>query len=233
MKILPHLERRYGRYAIRNLTLYIAVLNIAVVVLTYLFFRGDPFYTVQMLALFPEQVFKGQIWRLVTFVFLPDSYNIIWIFFTAYMTYIIGAALDQYWGSFKLNVYFLTGVLGSIIAAFLTGAGVTGYYVNLSLFLAYATLFPEQEFLLFFFLPVKAKYLGILDAVFLLYEIFTYARVGAWHMVVAILVALANYFLFFGRDFNNFIRLKRQVSKNRKRFFGQMGGYYDDRNRRY
>lgn len=231
MKGLARLELRYGRYAISNLTLYIAALNLAVFILTYVLFGGDASATISALALLPGQVIKGQVWRLVTFIFLPDTFSIIWILFAAYLTYMIGASLEHYWGRFRLNAYFFVGMLGSILAAFITGEGTTGYYLNLSLFLAYATLFPEQEFMIFGILPVKVKYLGILDALFLVIQAAMFIRAGDWHMVGAIVVALANYFLFFGEDFIKWIKLRRQVSKNRKRFFDQVRPY--DRDRRY
>ncbi|NMA65291.1 MAG: hypothetical protein GX957_03500 [Clostridiaceae bacterium] len=230
MKWLSRLERRYGRYAISNLTMYVAVSNIAIVFLTYILFGGNVLNTLNALALVPQRVLKGQIWRLITFVFLPDDYSLLWIFFTAYLTYIIGASLERYWGRFKLNVYFFTGVLGSIIAAFITGAGVTGYYINLSLFLAFATLFPEHELLLFFILPVKVKWLGLLNGFYLLYLLFNYIRMGKWHLAAAVIVSIVNYLIFFGEDFINWIKMKRQVAKNRKRFFDQVGPY---RNNRY
>lgn len=230
MRWLSRLERRYGRYAVSNLTMYIAAMNIAIVFLTYILFRGNVYNTVYALALLPEKVLQGQIWRLVTFIFLPDDYSLLWIFFSAYLTYIIGASLERYWGTFKLNVYILTGVLLTILGAFVTGAGYTGYYINLSLFLAFATLFPEHEFLLFFFLPVKVKWLGLLDAFLLIYRIFDYISGGAWHLAAAVIVALLNYLVFFGGDFINWIKMKRQVARNRKRFFDQVNPY---RNNRY
>jgi len=229
MKGLSRLELKYGRYAIRNLTLYIAVANIAIVFISQLIFGGKEYSAISAFALIPELVLKGQIWRLVTFIFLPDNFSFVWIFFTAYLTYMIGQSLELYWGRFKLNVYFFTGMLGSIIAAFISGAGTTGYYLNLSLFLAYATLFPNQEFLLFFMLPVKVKWLGIIDAAFLILSLFNYIRAGIWHMAAAIIVSFINYFIFFGDDFIKWIKLKYQVAQNRKRFFDQVRPYNRDR----
>lgn len=234
MKRLSRLELRYGRYAISNLTLYIAALNLAVFILSLFSGMG----IVGLLTLNPDLVIKKlQIWRLISFIFIPETFSIFWILFSVYLIYMLGASLERYWGTFKLNVYYFVGMLGSIIAAFITylfaGAGnMTGYYLNMSLFLAYATLFPEQEFMIFFILPVKVKYLGMLDAAFLLYSIYMSIRVGAWYQAVAILVAIINYLLFFGKDFINWIKLKRQVAKNRKRFFDQVRPY-DDRYRKY
>ena len=106
---------------------------------------------------------------------------------------------------------------------------MNGYYLNMSLFLAYATLFPEQEFLIFFVIPVKVKYLGIFDAVLLLYGLYTNIMAGRWYMAVSVLVAFINYLLFFGENFIKWIKLKRQVAKNRKRFFDQVRPYNQDR----
>ncbi len=229
MKGLSRLELRYRRFAISNLTLYIAALNLAVFLLTYVIFEGNPARTVQALALIPSEVFKGQVWRLITFILLPNNFSVFWILFSVYLTYMLGASLENYWGTFRLNLYFFTGMLGSIIAAFITGGGVTGYYLNLSLFLAFATLFPDREFTLFFMFPIKVKYLGILDAIYLLYMLLVYIGARAWVYAAAIIVSLINYFLFFGDDFIKMIKLKRQVAKNRKRFFDQVRPYDQDR----
>jgi len=233
MKGLAKLELRYGRYAIKNLTLYIAALNLAVFLLTLVIYQGNILSTELALGLFPQLVLKGQVWRLITFIFLPNTYHPIWILFSVYLTYMIGASLENYWGRFRLNLYFFVGMLGTIIAAFITGYGSTGYYLNLTMFLAYATLFPEQQFMLFFVLPVKVKYLGLLNAGYILYEMIYHIQFRQWHMVAAILVSLLNYFLFFGEDFIKWIKLKRQVAKNRRRFFEQVRPYDRDRDRRY
>ncbi|MGI6122953.1 MAG: hypothetical protein ACOYIG_02040 [Acetivibrionales bacterium] len=235
MKRLSRLELRYGRYAISNLTLYIAALNLAVFLLS-VFSRG--YGIVGLLTLNPNRIIKNlEIWRLITFVFIPETFSIFWILFSVYLIYMLGESLERYWGTFKLNVYYFVGMLGSIIAAFITyifakTGAMTGYYLNMSLFLAYATLFPEQEFMIFFILPVKVKYLGMLDAAFLLYSIYFSISIGAWYQAVAILVAIINYLLFFGKDFIKWIKLRRQVAKNRKRFFDQVRPY-NDRYRKY
>ena len=231
MKGLSRLEIRYGRYAIGNLTLYIAALNLAVFLLAL--FPGG-YGIAEKLALNPALILKGQIWRLVTFIFLPETYSLIWILFSVYLIYMIGASLENYWGKFKLNVYYLVGILGSILGSFIVyvfvgGGYMNGYYLNMSLFLAYATLFPEQEFLIFFVLPVKVKYLGIFDALLLLYGLYINIMAGKWYMAISVLVAFINYLLFFGEDFIKWIKLKRQVAKNRKRFFDQVRPYNQDR----
>lgn len=232
MKGLSRLELKYGRYAISNLTLYIAAINLAVFLISI--FPMAP-NMVALLSLDPARIIgRFEIWRLVTFVFIPETFSIIWILFSVYFIYMVGASLEQYWGKFRLNLYYFTGMLGSIIAAFITyifngGGQMTGYYLNMSLFLAFATLFPNQEFLIFFVLPVKAKYLGVLDALFLIVMMISSIQMGAWYNAVAIMIALINYLIFFGGDFINLIKLKRQVAKNRKKFFDQVRPFNQDR----
>lgn len=223
MKRLARLEHKYGRYAIKNLTLFIAALNLLVFFLEIMGLNAQ-----NALMLNPKKIVEGfQIWRLISFIFIPETLSLLWILFSVYLIYMLGASLERYWGTFRLNVYYLVGILGSIIGAFIVyffvgGGSMTGYYLNMSLFLAYATLFPEQEFLIFFVLPIKVKYLGIIDAVFLFISIVFAIINGAWYQAVSIIVAFINYFIFFGGDFTNWIKLKRQVAKNRKRFFSQV-----------
>lgn len=228
MKWLSRLEFKYNRYAIRNLTLYITGLNIAVFLLSYMIF-GDPMSTINALALSRDLVLQGEVWRLFTFILLPQDYSPITILLTLYLFYMIGTTLQNYWGHFKLNIYYFVGVLGTIIAAFISGIGTTGFYLNMSLFLAYATLFPEQELMLFFVLPVKVKYLGIFEAVYVIYQMIQFARAGAWYMVAAAVASFVNYFIFFGGDFINWIRLRKQVNNNRKKFFDQVRPYQNNR----
>jgi ABC-type multidrug transport system fused ATPase/permease subunit len=228
MKWLSRLELKYGRYAIRNLAYYIVGLNLAVLLPCLFIFKET---AILYLSLIPQMVFKGEVWRILTFIFLPESMNLFVALLSVYVTYFIGTAIESYWGKARFNAYYFCGVLLTIIAGFVSGFGYTGFYLNMSLFLAFATLFPEQELMLFFILPVKAKYLGVAEVLFVLYQIFTTLQSGVlfWPMIAAILASFVNYFIFFGSDINKWIRLKRQVAKNRKRFFDQVRPY--NRNR--
>ena len=180
MKWLSRLEMKYGRYAIRNLTHYLIGLNIAAYLLVFILNNQSFLY------LIPEGILKGQVWRLVSFLFLPESTNPIWVFFQLYLLYFIGSAIEGVWGRFRYNVYYFCGAILTIIAAFIFPPGITGLYLNLSLFLAFATLFPEQELLFFFFLPIKVKYLGLLQVAFSIYQMVMAIRFGAWYLVAAI-----------------------------------------------
>lgn len=225
MKWLSRLELKYGRYAIRNLTQYLIGINIAVYVIVVV--TLDPSF----LFLIPNEVLRGQVWRLVSFIFLPETTNPIWVFLQLYLLYFIGTAIEGVWGRFKYNLFYFCGMIITIIAAFISGLGVTGLYLNLSLFLAFATLFPEQELLFFFVLPIKVKFLGLLEVAFALYQFVMAVRIGAWYIVAAIVASFVNYLLFFGGDIIKWLRMKKQVYMNRKRYYDQVRPY--NRYRKY
>lgn len=200
---LNWLERKFGRYGIPDVMLYVT----STMLVLYLFQNVLRVFNVTgLFALVPSLVLRGQVWRLITFVFLPPASSMLTVLLALYFYYFIGSSLENYWGTFRFNVYYLCGILGTIVAAFLTGYA-TNDYLNLSLFFAFAALFPEQEVLLFFVIPMKIKYLAYLDAAyFLLGFVF-----GSWSVRAAIIASLINFFLFFGPDF-----LRRQ--RDRQRF---------------
>lgn len=215
MNWLNKLERRLGRYAIQGLMRYIVIIN----GLVFLFTLVDPENkAIRSLMLDPALVLRGEVWRLVTFIFIPPSLSPIWILFVLYFYYTMGASLEHEWGSFKFNLFYLVGVIATALVAFVTGLGATSLYLNLSLFLAFAFVFPNYEILLFFFLPVKVKYLAILDWIFLGITLLFYPL----PYKLMVIVALANYALFFGKETWEAILLRNQVSANRKRFFDEI-----------
>jgi membrane associated rhomboid family serine protease len=208
MKFLNKLERKYGRYAIKNLVMYLVIMNAIAFLLSY---QSSAF--LDKLQLVPQLVLKGQVWRLVTYIFIPqDTSNPIFIIFVLYMLYMIGSGLEREWGSFKFNVYYLIGMLGTTIAVFISGSGGTGYYLNLSLFLAFAYIYPDFQILIFFILPVKMKYLGWLDAIFLAISFLS----GSLSDKLAIIAALINFVLFFGKDIIYFLKNNKQTYKRRR-----------------
>lgn len=193
MNVLNRLERKFGRYAIRDLIVYIVGINALVYVLSLAYPQSN---ALSKLWLDPYLILKGEAWRLITFVFIPPSASILWIFFILYFYYIVGTGLEHEWGSFRFNIYYFTGMACTIIAAFIVGQGATALYLNLSLFLAFAYIYPNFEILLFFVLPVKVKYLAWLNWAFIAFTVLT-APLPA---KAAALVSVLNYFLFFGRD---------------------------------
>lgn len=158
-------------------------------------------------------LFAGQIWRLATFIFVPPSSSPLFIIFSLYFYYMIGMSLERRWGKVKFNLYYFIGMLAAIAACLLTGyAGNT--FLNLSLFFAFAAMFPEEEVLLFMILPVKMKYLAVLDAAIYAYQFL----VGSASTKITIVLCLANVFLFLGGDLINTIRRESRYWKTRRNF---------------
>ena len=213
MKWVYQLERRFGRFAIPNLMLYITTTTLFV----YLADLILPVSVTGYLAMSPRLILQGQVWRLITYIFIPPTTSPIFLLFTLYFYYIVGSWLEAAWGSFKFNIYYLVGMVGTTLAALLTGSG-TGFYLNMSLFFAYAMLWPDHEVLVFFVIPVKIKYLAYLDAALFLFSFLA----GSWSTRLAIVMSLLNFFLFFGKTIVRTIREKRKYQAVRSNFQKQM-----------
>lgn len=188
-RLLARLERRFGALAIPNLT-YFVVGGMAIVFVLSMVrpeFQGE-------LTLDVRLVLRGQLWRLVTYLFLPTSDSMLWVIFSLWWVHLVGTTLEAEWGAFRLNLFYLVGMLGTTVAAIVTSQPETNTYLNASLFFAFATLFPDYQIRLYFLLPIRVKWLALVSAAFLVYA----AVVGDWGTRAAIAVALSNYFLFFG-----------------------------------
>ena len=190
--MLKQLERKLGRFALPHLTWIL----IGGQVMFFMGMQANPELYSQMV-LIPGLVLKGEVWRLFVFMFIPESMSLIWFAIGMYVLHLMGTALENQWGDFRFNLYILIGMLGTIGAAFIfPGQPATNVYLMTSVFLAFAYLFPDFEFLLFFILPVKVKYLGYLTAalygfIFITGDLATKAMISA---------ALLNFSLFFSRD---------------------------------
>ena len=154
-------------------------------------------------------VLRGEVWRLITFMFVPPDLNVIFIVFFLYLYYLIGRVLEREWGTLKFNLYYLTGLFSLLVLGFAFDITLDATYLNLSLFLAYATLYPDVEFRLFFFLPVKVKWLALVDVVFQAYAIFSSY---GWYRLIPV-VSLLNYLLYFWPHWLDFFR-RRPVHKS-------------------
>ena len=163
-----NLERRLRRYSISNLMQYIVIGQGIVFALLWIWpSLGYRLYS--LITLTRTGLMHGQIWRLVTFVFVPPSSSPIFILFALYFYYLIGMGLEHRWGKVKFNLYYLVGMVAAVISALITGYAGNSF-LNLSLFFAYAALYPDEEVLLFMILPIKMKYLAALDAALYLYQ---------------------------------------------------------------
>lgn len=213
-RLLARLERRLGGLAIPNLTSFIVGGMAIVFVLTML----RPSFA-DMLELDIASVKHGQVWRLVTYLFIPQSFHPIWVLLSLYWTWLVGSNLENEWGSFKYNVYYLVGMAGTTLAAFITHGAVGNTYLNLSLFFAFATIFPNYEIFLFFILRIRVKWLALLSAVLLAYNFVT----EDWTARAAIVASVVNYFVFFSghlwglwRDRNLAVRQKAKRTSFRE-----------------
>ena len=203
MNFLNKMERKFGRFAIPNLTFWL----IGAWVLGFIIQYTMP-QVQQLLTLEPYMILRGQVWRLVSWLLIPPAVNILFLIFFLSCYYFIGTSLEQAIGTFRYNVYMIGGLLFSVLGSFLlygvyfifTKIPVTGIgyyfstgYVTMSLFLAFAAIFPNVEFRLYFIIPIKAKWLGIVDAVWLGFSFL----VSNWAGKVAILASLLNFLIFF------------------------------------
>ena len=208
MKWFYKLEYRHPNWCIPNLMLVI-IAGQAMVYLADMFSYG--FSLISKLSLDLGMVAQGEVWRLLTFLFVPEASSAIMLVITLYFYYFIGHGLEMAWGDYKFNVYYLFGALGAIAAAalsmLLTGWGYgSSAYLNLSLFFAYAMLWPDTQLLLFFLIPVKMKYLAWFSGAVCLFN-FVF---GSWASRLSIALSLVNFLLFFGGDF---LRRARQEVK--------------------
>jgi len=186
-RLLQRLERRLGRFAIERLTTFI----VGGMALVFVLIMAKPNFA-DLLTLDPALAPK-QPWRFVTYLFFPTSQNLIWILFALYWTWLIGTNLEQEWGAFKLNVYYLLGALGTTAAAWITHEPQGNFWLNTSLFFAFATIFPNYEMYLFFIIPIRVKWLALLSFGLVAF----YFVIGSFGVKAAIAVALGNYLLFF------------------------------------
>lgn len=190
---------------IPKLMLYIVIGNV-IVWLFSLMDRSGTLLTALMFS--PYHILHGQVWRLFTFALMPHTSD----FFTLiafYFYYFIGSTIERQWGSGKFTIYFLCGLVLTIVYGFALyfvyggseavsayiGAFVSAYYIYLSMFFTFATLYPDKQVLLFFIIPVKMKWLGILDAGLFLYDVI---RIQPFAFKLLPVVAVLNYLIFCG-----------------------------------
>ena len=196
MTFYQKLERRFGKYAVPNLMKYICVIY----VVGYLIQMFNPLLYFYYLDLDAEAILHGHIWRIITFIFYPPSTSFLWMIVALFVYYSLGMTLERVWGTFKYNFFYFTGVILLVLSAILiylvTGYSVQLYptYMTFSIFLAYALTFPDTTFLLYFIIPIKAKWLAIAEVV--LYLFYFVALPGLGNKV-AILMSLLNVALFF------------------------------------
>lgn len=201
---LDKLERKLGRFAIPNLTVYLLVgyvIGFGIVNL-----MRD---MVGYLTLEPALILRGQVWRLISWVLIPPTDNLISLVFLVLLYYSLGTALERTWGSFRYNVYIFSGLLFTVLAVFglyafyyfrygvevpLSAVGLIGTnYITMSIFLAFAVIYPDMEVMLYFILPIKMKWMALVYVVLAGYDFIS----GGIGIRVAIGASLLNFVIFF------------------------------------
>lgn len=193
--LLDKLDKKFGKYAIKSLMLILvgAMGIVWVMDMMLIAAKGVSLYSV--LSFDREAILSGQVWRMLTFLFLPPSsgsVTTIISLISLYFYYFIGNVLEERWGAFGFNAYYFLGALGAIVSGFITGYA-TNTYLNLTLFIAYAILFPRHELRLFFFIPIEARWLGLADGILLIYMFI----MSTWPARIALLFAIVNLLIFF------------------------------------
>ena len=204
---------------IPNLMLYIALGT----GLVYLFSMiSNSYYLYSLLHFDRELILRGQIWRLFTYPLTYNAGNLLLTAISLLCYYSLGRAMENIWGTCRFTLYYLSGIVMMDIYCMLFGGYASVTYLNLSLFLGYATLYPDASFLLFFIIPVKAWIFALLDLVLVLSGLFTDPFPANFFSVIS----LANYFLFFGKDVLNVIPMTWRANARRlvRRRKGQKTG---------
>jgi membrane associated rhomboid family serine protease len=208
MSWLDKLERRIGFLAIPGLIRAIVIFNALVFVLVKL----NPDYRF-VLALDPARIRHGEVWRLVTYIFLPQSFSF-WVIIALWFLWFIGDGLERAWGPFRVTLYYLVGMIGTTVAAFFFGSNFSNSMLTAALFFAFAHFYPDEIIYVFFILPMKIKWIAWAAAAFL----FLGFAVGGIAYKMAMIAALSNYLIFFGPGVIRQLRQRKEVATRRKRF---------------
>ena len=166
----------------------------------------------EFLSFNPALILRGQVWRLLTWIFLPVSDGLLWVIVSLYFYFFVGSTLEREWGPGKFTIYYIFGILLNIIYGFImwftlsVPIWLAPTFLNLSMFFAFATLFPEVTVRLFFVIPVKVKWLALFNAVYFIYNIIQGIWSGSLFFALLPVVAILNYFLMCGEELLSYIR---------------------------
>ena len=206
MNWLNKLERKFGNWAVPNLIVWL----IGAYTIGFVLYQVNP-SIIGLLMLSPYHILHGQVWRLITWVFMPTDTNLVYLLIMALFYYQLGTTLERTWGTFRFNVYIFGGMLFTVIGAFLLygimylmnggvttemlliGTSFSTSYINMSIFLAFACMYPDMQVLLMFIIPIKMKWMALVYAAMALYYFFT----GSLAVKVAIGASLLNFVIFF------------------------------------
>ena len=231
MNFLNKMERKIGKYAIPNLMIYL----IAAYCIGFVIYTVNPNFML-MLTLSPYHILHGQVWRLITWILMPTDTRVFSLLIMALLYYQLGSALERSWGTFRFNVYIFGGMLFTVIGAFIlygiyaaAGTGsletislissltFTTNYINLTIFLAIAVMYPEMQILLFFIIPVKMKWMAVVYAVLIAINLI----LTSWGGRIAIIMSILNFLIFF-LSTRNYRRVSPKEIHRKQVFKAQM-----------
>lgn len=236
MKLINKLEKKFGRYAIKNLMYYIILMY----ALGFVILLVNPDIYYNWLSLNAPAILHGQIWRIFTYIIYPPTGSLITILISLYFYYVVGTMLERQWGAFRFNLYFFTGVLLHAIAAILIYL-VWGmvlemgtYYLNLSMFFAFAAMFPDMQVLFMWLIPIKMKWLAWIDGIYfavtiaaglmsehlsiqMIGRLYSFGIIANKAYAVMALVSLLN-FLIYATSFRSVQRMAPKEIYRRKSF---------------
>ena len=231
MNLLNKMERKIGKYAIPNLMIYL----IAAYCIGFVIYTVNPNFML-MLTLSPYHILHGQVWRLITWILMPTDTRVFSLLIMALLYYQLGSALERSWGTFRFNVYIFGGMLFTVIGAFIlygiyaaAGTGsletislissltFTTNYINLTIFLAFAVMYPEMQILLFFIIPVKMKWMAVVYAVLIAINLI----LTSWGGRIAIIMSILNFLIFF-LSTRNYRRVSPKEIHRKQVFKAQM-----------
>ena len=231
MNFVNNMERKIGIYAIPNLMSFL----IAAYCIGFVIYTVNPNFML-MLTLSPYHILHGQVWRLITWILMPTDTRVFSLLIMALLYYQLGSALERSWGTFRFNVYIFGGMLFTVIGAFIlygiyaaAGTGsletislissltFTTNYINLTIFLAFAVMYPEMQILLFFIIPVKMKWMAVVYAVLIAINLI----LTSWGGRIAIIMSILNFLIFF-LSTRNYRRVSPKEIHRKQVFKAQM-----------
>lgn len=238
MNWLNKLERKIGRYAIPNLIVWM----IGAYTIGFVLYTVSP-GVLNLLTLSPYHILHGQIWRLFTWVLMPTESNLIFLLIMALFYYQLGTTLERTWGTFRFNVYIFSGMIFTVIGAFVLyaiyyvqnlsaitampalaanlssslGWGYSVNYINMSIFLAFAVMYPDMQVMLYFIIPIKMKWMAIVYGVLIMYNFV----MSGWAGRISIVMSMLSFIVFF-LSTRNLKRYTPHEVHRRQRFKAQM-----------
>jgi len=213
MRFLDKLESRFGRFAIPGLVQFIAGLQLLTFIIFLMLQPEAKIAYLDFLTLDGDRVLQGQVWRLFTYIFIPGTMSLLWVIIGTLFLMWLGRGLEAAWGPFKLTLYFFSGMLAVAVGSMIFGYTATGLFLFQSLLLAFAMIYPNEEILLFFIIPVKIKWIAWLNVVLSVLLV-----MGSPSAFWSVLFAHLNFLITFGPSFIKERQHRAKVGQRRAAF---------------